>query len=60
MCEVNRYVVESPAFNHLGERCGTFRVYVATAERAASLAAEHHERSWRAVPASEAPAGATA
>lgn len=48
------FVVESPALQH-GVRVGTMRVYVATEERAASLAAEVSDRTYRFVPLDELP-----
>ncbi len=43
------YVIESPAFDNLGARVGTFRHYVATEARAREEAAKHPERTWRVV-----------
>ena len=43
------YVVESPATNALGERQGTFRVYVATEARAKEIAGAHPERTYREI-----------
>lgn len=52
------YVVESPVTRPDGVRSGTARVYVQTEERAREIAAQHPERSWRAVPVSEMPEAA--
>ncbi len=53
------YVVESPAIIN-GERVGTYKVYVATEERAQSLADEVPGRSYRSIHVEEMPAHARA
>ena len=49
------YVVESPALRSDGQYSGTFRLYVATEERAKEIAAQHPERSYRPIPFEEMP-----
>jgi hypothetical protein len=57
---VTGFVVESPALNQDGSRAGTFRVYVATEERAKEIASAAPDRTWRSIPFDEMPEKARA
>ena len=52
------YVVESPVTRSDGERAGTVRVWVRDEERARALAAEHPDRTYRAVTTDDMPEAA--
>ena len=55
-CSLMPYVVESQAIRAAdGVRIGTFRLYVATEERAIQVASELPERTYRAIAPSEMP-----
>jgi DNA-binding GntR family transcriptional regulator len=55
---MNRFVVESPATRATdGAHTGTFRVYVASEERAREIASGHPERTWRELTPEEHAVG---